>query len=190
MLTQGWDEAEEKIKANNGVPSHCGGPNAGRATQCSAQECPHCSIKADRAVAANAAALEMEIVAALLDGATALHCAALRGNPAQVEHLLFCGGDVSMRTAAGELAIELVPVCWEESSSLRGKKCRCMTTADQDVWECRSQLARSLLSRRSFLSFSQGLLMWIRMLVCCVLCMLGWWGNHLSLQRQVSSFAL
>ena len=50
-------------------------------------------------------------VAALLDGATPLHAAALRGNPAQIDHLLFCKADPMARTAAGQLPFELVPVC-------------------------------------------------------------------------------
>lgn len=33
----------------------------------------------------------METVAALLDGATPLHCAALRGNPAQVGEVMWGG---------------------------------------------------------------------------------------------------
>lgn len=52
-----------------------------------------------------------ESVAALLDGATPLHCAALRANPAQVTHLLAAGADPTLRTAAGELPMELVPRC-------------------------------------------------------------------------------
>jgi hypothetical protein len=43
-----------------------------------------------------------DAVAALLDGATPLHCAALRGNPAQVDHLLLCGADPLLPNAAGE----------------------------------------------------------------------------------------
>jgi Ankyrin repeat len=42
-----------------------------------------------------------EAVAALLDGATPLHCAALAGNPTRVEQLLFDGADPLARTAAG-----------------------------------------------------------------------------------------
>ncbi len=43
-----------------------------------------------------------EAVAALLDGATPLHCAAIRGNPAQVDHLLLCGADPLLPNTAGE----------------------------------------------------------------------------------------
>lgn len=46
-----------------------------------------------------------EAVAALLDGATPLHCAAIRGNPAQVDHLLLCGADPLLPNAAGERGV-------------------------------------------------------------------------------------
>ena len=64
-----------------------------------------------------------ETVAAVLDGATPLHCAALRGNPAQVDHLLYCGADPTTLTAAGERPIELVPVCGDKQT-LSGRSCR------------------------------------------------------------------
>lgn len=53
-------------------------------------------------------------VAALLDGATPLHAAALRGNPAQIDHLLFCKADPMARTAAGDYPFELVPTCGDK----------------------------------------------------------------------------
>jgi hypothetical protein len=43
-----------------------------------------------------------ETVAAVLHGATPLHCAAIRGNPALVDHLLLCGADPLLTSAAGE----------------------------------------------------------------------------------------
>ena len=55
-------------------------------------------------------------IAALLDDATPLHAAALRGNPAQIDHLLFCKADPMARTAAGDSPLELVPVCEEQPS--------------------------------------------------------------------------
>ncbi len=55
-------------------------------------------------------------VAALLDGATPLHAAALRGNPAQIDHLLFCKADPMARTAAGDYPFELVPICADKVS--------------------------------------------------------------------------
>ena len=50
-------------------------------------------------------AVTRDTVAALLDGATALHCAAIRGNPAQVDHLLLCGADPLAKNAAGGRAV-------------------------------------------------------------------------------------
>ncbi len=82
------------------------------------------------------AGVTLEAVAAVLDGATPLHCAALRGNPAQVDHLLFCGSDPGLRTAAGELAIELVPVCGDKPAGASSRCCRCMGPSDQEV-SCR-----------------------------------------------------
>jgi hypothetical protein len=81
-----------------------------------------------------------DTVAALLDGATPLHCAALRGNPAQVDHLLYCGADPTLRTAAGELALELVPVCGSFSKESRRRQCHCLGPVEQEVrqlWCCR-----------------------------------------------------
>lgn len=75
----------------------------------------------------------LDTVAALLDGATPLHCAALRGNPAQVDHLLYCGADPSMRTAAGELALELVPLCGSISKESRRRQCHCLGPVEQEV---------------------------------------------------------
>lgn len=57
-------------------------------------------------------------VAALLDGATPLHAAALRGNPAQIDHLLFCKADPMARTAAGDYPFELVPICADKVSGM------------------------------------------------------------------------
>ncbi|EFJ48899.1 hypothetical protein VOLCADRAFT_90642 [Volvox carteri f. nagariensis] len=155
-----------------------------------------------------------ETVAAVLDGATPLHCAALRGNPAQVDHLLYCGADPTLKTAAGELPIELVPVCGDRatgsgcsgaaaaavaanavvegstspplsSSSSSQRNCRCMGPHDQEVWECRSRLARSLIARRCFFSFGVGLFSWLRLVVFCLLCLLGQAGCYTSINRPV-----
>ena len=57
-------------------------------------------------------------VAALLDGATPLHAAALRGNPAQIDHLLFCKANPMARTAAGDCPLELVPPCEEQPAGM------------------------------------------------------------------------
>ncbi|GIL58872.1 hypothetical protein Vafri_13838, partial [Volvox africanus] len=142
-----------------------------------------------------------ETVAAVLDGATPLHCAALRGNPAQVDHLLYCGAEPTLKTAAGELPIELVPVCSDgvatasstditaaSSSAVSTpvqRNCRCMGPHDQEVWECRSHLARSLIARRCFFSFGVGLLAWLRLMIFCLLCLLGQVGCYTSIIRPV-----
>lgn len=60
---------------------------------------------------AGARVISRSAVAALLDEATPLHAAALRGNPAQVDHLLFCKADPMARTAAGDYPFQLVPNC-------------------------------------------------------------------------------
>lgn len=88
--------------------------------------------------AANAAArshhgIMLDTVAALLDGATALHCAAIRGNPAGVHHLLRCDADPTRQTAAGESAVELVPVCGCLNKDTRLRQCNCLTAAEQEV---------------------------------------------------------
>jgi hypothetical protein len=75
----------------------------------------------------------LDLVAALLDGATPLHCAALRGNPAQVEHLLHCGADPTLRTAAGELPLQLVPACGALHPGTIHRACYCLPPPDQEV---------------------------------------------------------
>ncbi|KAL6760662.1 hypothetical protein V8C86DRAFT_1058572 [Haematococcus lacustris] len=129
-------------------------------------------------------AVTLETVAALLDGATPLHCAAIRGNPAQLEHLLSCGADPSLRTAAGELPLELVPACGAPQPGSKQRECCCMGVGDQEVWECRSASARSLIARRCAASpLLLGPLLWLKMLFLCLLCCLGWWGRHLTICR-------
>ena len=83
--------------------------------------------------------VSLEAAAALLDGATPLHCAAIRGNPAQVDHLLYCGADPTMRTAAGELPLQLVPVCGHRLRGSTRWACRCLAPADQEVRVLRVQ---------------------------------------------------
>lgn len=67
-------------------------------------------------------------VAALLDGATPLHAAALRGNPAQIDHLLFCKANPMARTAAGDRPLELVPTCEEQPSGQQLRTKQSMST--------------------------------------------------------------
>lgn len=65
---------------------------------------------------AEARVISRSAVAALLDEATPLHAAALRGNPAQIDHLLFCKANPMACTAAGDLPFELVPQCSDSPS--------------------------------------------------------------------------
>ena len=67
---------------------------------------------------AEARVISRSAVAALLDEATPLHAAALRGNPAQIDHLLFCKANPMARTAAGDLPFELVPQCSDSGEVL------------------------------------------------------------------------
>ena len=69
-------------------------------------------------VQAEARVISRSAVAALLDEATPLHAAALRGNPAQIDHLLFCKANPMARTAAGDLPFELVPQCSDSPSGV------------------------------------------------------------------------
>lgn len=52
----------------------------------------------------------------------------------QVDHLLHSGADPALLTAAGELPIELIPVCGERMPG-GGivRMCRCMSHTDQEV---------------------------------------------------------
>jgi hypothetical protein len=100
-----------------------------------------------------------------------------------VDHLLFCGADPGLATAAGELPIELVPVCGDKPPGGSGRCCRCMGPGDQEVWECRSKLARSIIARRCIFTYSGALAAWLRMALLCVLACLGLWGTHTSLAR-------
>eukprot|EP00884_Botryococcus_braunii_P020575 jgi/Botrbrau1/7200/Bobra.0300s0026.1 len=130
-----------------------------------------------------------DAVAALLDGATPLHCAAIRGNPAQVDHLLYCGADPLAKTGAGELPLEMVLLCgscFKTSGGSQGWACRCMPSRDAEVWECRSRLARSLIARRCVLHFSAGLFSWLHLIFLSLLCMLGLWGCPTSIDRPLT----
>lgn len=76
----------------------------------------------------------LAVAEALLDGATPLHCAALRGNPAQVDHLLYCGADPTRKTAVGDLPLQLVPRCGGYSQATR--MCTCLGPSEQAVrWD-------------------------------------------------------
>eukprot|EP00879_Flechtneria_rotunda_P010445 GHRR01010921.1.p1 GENE.GHRR01010921.1~~GHRR01010921.1.p1 ORF type:complete len:1048 (+),score=450.42 GHRR01010921.1:155-3298(+) len=115
----------------------------------------------------------LEVAAAVLDGATPLHCAALRGNPAQVDHLLYCGADPALRTASGVLALHLVPICGGLSKATGQRQCDCLGPADQEVWECRSRTARNLLARRCLWAFHVGVLPYLPLVWLCLMALLG-----------------
>ncbi len=79
----------------------------------------------------------LQSAAALLDGATPLHCAALRGNPAQVQQLLLCRADPTLRTMAGLLPMQLVPQC-HRLPGVGDACCSCLGPKEQQVrcWCC------------------------------------------------------
>jgi len=127
---------------------------------------------------------------------------------AQVDHLLFCGADVGAATAAGETAVELVPLCGDRGAAGE-RACRCMSAADgqarrlaecrcragqpavaarpgprgAQVWECRSRMARALVAQRACLALGAGLLAWARLLLLSLACLAGLAGCAASLQR-------
>ena len=78
----------------------------------------HSSLNLELSMQAEARVISRSAVAALLDEATPLHAAALRGNPAQIDHLLFCKANPMARTAAGDLPFELVPQCSDSPSGV------------------------------------------------------------------------
>lgn len=103
-----------------------------------------------------------QVVEATLEGATPLHFAAIRGNPAQADHLIYCNGDPTVKTAAGLLPLELVPLCGDHDAE-GSRICRCMHPADADIWECRSRVTREMLMQRMLTCFSIGIRPWMRL---------------------------
>ncbi|WIA08813.1 hypothetical protein OEZ85_008235 [Tetradesmus obliquus] len=104
-------------------------------------------------------------------------------SPEQVDHLLYCGADPSMRTAAGELALELVPLCGSINKESRRRQCHCLGPVEQEAWECRSRIARNLIARRCLLAFQVGLLRFLSLAWLCLLALLGLAARDGSLQR-------
>lgn len=88
-------------------------------------------------------ALTLTGAAVLLDMATPLHCAALRGLPAAVEQLLMSGADITLTTAAGQLPLELVPRCqWRRGERL----CQCQNPSEAILFDgCNVDICRQLL---------------------------------------------
>ena len=73
------------------------------------------------------------------------------------------------------MPVENVPVCGDRC--IAGKlSCRCMAPRDQEAWECRSRLARTLILRRCIVSWGRrGLGAWLRVVAlasnyCCPCC--------------------
>jgi hypothetical protein len=124
-----------------------------------------------------------EAAAAALDGATPLHCAALLGNPAQVHHLLRCGADPTMRNAAGESPLQLVPACGAWDRAAHRRVCLCLRPAAQEVWECRSRMARTLISRACLPRLRMGILRYLSMLWLWLLLLLGLAKSANTLER-------
>ncbi|KAK9790356.1 hypothetical protein WJX73_003594 [Symbiochloris irregularis] len=143
-----------------------------------------------------------DLVASLLDGCTPLHCAALRGNATQVDYLLSCGADPTMRTAAGELPMELVPECHSRHlfrgpyACLRGA-CDCGGIDDPGFEdqpdssqaalnpECGREASLSLLGRACIVSWGGWgrFGSWVQLVLLSVLCLLHLWGSYCTLDR-------
>lgn len=81
------------------------------------------------------------------------------------------------------MPVENVPVCGDRC--IGGTlSCRCMAPRDQEAWECRSRLARTLILRRCVVCWGRrGFAAWLRVVALCLLCLLGLWGHHTSLKR-------
>jgi hypothetical protein len=77
----------------------------------------------------------------------------------------------------------VVPVCGDRCLGNGKLSCRCMGARDQEAWECRSRLARTLILRRCVVQFQNGLSAWLRMAMLCLMCLLGFWGNYTTLHR-------
>ncbi|KAK9864565.1 hypothetical protein WJX84_000508 [Apatococcus fuscideae] len=119
-----------------------------------------------------------EMLGAVLDGATPLHCAALRTSPKLTEHLLASGADPMARTAAGDLPMDLVPACKPVSVRAKGARaglCGCSGQADVDGRPavCQAQAVRAMLARRALLTFSGGFARWLVLLISTILTLLG-----------------
>uniref|UniRef100_A0A061QIJ2 C3H1-type domain-containing protein n=1 Tax=Tetraselmis sp. GSL018 TaxID=582737 RepID=A0A061QIJ2_9CHLO len=158
-----------------------------------------CASQGDSSLFAQRPTPTWDAAAALLDGATPIHCAAVRGSICQVQYLLGIGADPYVRTAAGELPMELVPVCMDgycscpwapdhHQGSGRPNSGRSHGHGSRAALEppahCHSREARNLLARRTVGNCAcTGLLDWLRVLVLSVLCILGLWGHHTTILR-------
>lgn len=106
-----------------------------------------------------------------------------------MDYLLWCGADPLLRTAAGELALELVPKCtFKPSRGLFGWRpsstCDCGSDEEGgDPGDCGKHAVRALLARSCLVTFHAGLVSWVKLALLCLLAMLGLWGCHGSLDR-------
>jgi len=141
-----------------------------------------------------------------LQGCTPLHCAAMRGNPALVDALLAAGADPLVKNALGQVAMELVPKCFDKSttstsspstspspsppvpssesfSSSSGCRCVNQNSHHEEPPECLSGTARLKLVRKSLMTCNLSLWAWVHMLLLCVLCIFGFLGCPTTLLR-------
>ena len=126
----------------------------------------------------------MQIAESLLQGATPLHCGALRGNPAQVDHLVYCSADATLPSAAGLLPVQLVPLCGDRDKA-RNRICRCLTAHDEAVWDCRSRGTRDILLQSMLTAFSVGVHRWLHHALQVCRCWLGVWGMSKTLMLSL-----
>jgi len=108
---------------------------------------------------------------ALLDGATPLHCAALRGQAAAVEQLLLSGADVTLTTAAGQVPLELLPKCrWVGGQHT----CHCQAPGEAAaLGKCSVDVAWQLLLLHGALWLRGGLVLWAVMALLSALAAVG-----------------
>lgn len=125
--------------------------------------------------------VHVQIVQAALLGATPLHCAALRGNVASLDHLLYCGASPTATTAAGLLPLELVPYC--NTAGDAASVCRCTPARHAVHWQCRSAAAREMLLQSVLLRPAGSLWRWVARIAAVGKCWLGVWGVHKALWR-------
>ncbi|CAG9465038.1 unnamed protein product [Pedinophyceae sp. YPF-701] len=127
--------------------------------------------------------IENATVHAMLDGATLLHCAAIRGSAALVRRVLQYGGNVSARNTANELPIHCVPNCEGTPShaasgdALAGDErlCRCLMPHMRQSTPCTSSAARSALMQYGATCISLGIVTWLYMLGVSIVAALGWY---------------
>lgn len=172
-MCRGWDPVQMSKPALCGTPccTHLPSPALHRSSATRQVRGPRC----------------VQVAEALLQQATPLHCTAVRGNPAQTDHLVYCQADPTVRNAAGMLPLEVVPLCGDRDDA-RERACRCMHAFDSDMWECRSRLNREILMQSMLLSVRAGARSWVAHACKVAQCWLGVWGLSKTLWRpQIES---